>query len=138
MTRIAVLAAALWGLGAPLAQAQDWREIAWYGATIGTDDLYNSRGTRLTDPGAVIQQDRANYHRFGLRQQGDMGDPVFHDRAARARIPGLVDFGAAPGFVADVRAGRPSSVEVYVCGRGSAEVMLVIDRGAQGGHSGCF
>jgi len=34
-------------------------------AVIGTRDLYNSRGVRLNDFRAIIQQDRANLHKTG-------------------------------------------------------------------------
>lgn len=49
-------------------------------------DLRNSRGVPLGDFCAVVQQDRANVHRFGIRHELDDLDPIFHDRAARARI----------------------------------------------------
>ncbi len=35
---------------------------------------------------AVVQQDRANYHRFGKRDSVNDPDPVFGDPAMRARI----------------------------------------------------
>lgn len=51
--------------------------IESYGAYIGQDDLYNSSNERLTQPWQVIRQDRANVHRFGVRQPGDDVDGFF-------------------------------------------------------------
>ncbi len=51
--------------------------LASYYATIGREDFYNSSGSPLRDVGAVVQQDRANFHRFGLRHSGDETDPYF-------------------------------------------------------------
>jgi hypothetical protein len=123
-------------LPASVASAQEWREFARYRAVIGVDDLFNSRGVQLFDPAAVIQQDRANFHRFGLRQRGDQGDPFFGDRSARARIPGLVDFLVAPSFVASVRSGQTAEVDVYICGRNDIELIAVAD--PWGETAGCF
>lgn len=63
--------------------------IGSYVAFIGTDDLYNSSGARLTEPWQVLRQDRANFHRFGISQAGDEWDPFFasvENRAAMERM----------------------------------------------------
>lgn len=57
-----------------------------YTAWIGSQDLYNSNGQRLTEPWQVIRQDRANYHRFNRRDAGDAGDAWFHTADARAAL----------------------------------------------------
>lgn len=67
------------------ANAQD-RVLARYIADIGVEDHYNSSGTRLTTFAALLAQDRANYHRFGIRHTHDGDDPVFSQRAMRAQI----------------------------------------------------
>jgi hypothetical protein len=51
--------------------------VGEYYAHIGPSDLYNSRGARLTEAWQIIRQDRANYHRFGVRDPGDQGDAFF-------------------------------------------------------------
>ena len=48
-----------------------------YIAYIGPNDLFNSAGTRLTTPWAVIRQDRANVHRFGVVDHLDQSDSFF-------------------------------------------------------------
>jgi hypothetical protein len=53
---------------------------------ISQNDIFNSSGTRLTNVAAIIQQDRANFHRFGVRDPDDKADPWFADRAMRATI----------------------------------------------------
>ena len=60
--------------------------VAVYDARLGPQDRVNSGGQPLADLCAVIQQDRANYHRFGNRDAVDDADPVFADPAMRSRI----------------------------------------------------
>lgn len=57
-----------------------------YVAFVGPSDHYNSRGERLTEPWQIIRQDRANFHRFGIRDPGDQGDRYFASSANRARM----------------------------------------------------
>lgn len=57
-----------------------------YSAWIGQQDLYNSRGQRLGEPWQIIRQDRANFHRFNIRDAGDGGDPWFANANARASL----------------------------------------------------
>ncbi len=60
-------------LAAP-AQAQ----IASYCAVISGQDLYTSNGDRLRSVSQIIQQDRANVHKFGKVDSGDDYDSYFH------------------------------------------------------------
>ncbi len=64
--------------------------IGSYAAYIGEDDLYNSEGTRLTEPWQVLRQDRANYHRFGISQDGDEWDPFFEDAQNREAMETMI------------------------------------------------
>lgn len=78
--------------------------IEQYDAYIGEDDLYNSSGARLTQPWQVIRQDRANYHRFNIRQRGDQGDGFFasarnRDLAERMISRGTITRQAARALV---------------------------------------
>lgn len=84
------------------AAAQDL--VGSYVAYIGTADLYNSKGARLTEPWQVLRQDRANVHRFGVSQAGDEWDPFFgsiDNRAIMERMVmnGTIDPGAARTLV---------------------------------------
>lgn len=84
--RLAALLLAL-TLAAPAA-AQEL--IASYTAHIGQADLYNSRGERLREPWQILRQDRANFHRYGIRQFADEYDPVFGSMDARAQMEQLL------------------------------------------------
>ena len=60
-----------------------------YVAYIGDNDLYNSNGARLREPWQVIRQDRANFHRYGIRDRLDEDDSFFasaDNRAAMERM----------------------------------------------------
>lgn len=74
--------------------------IAEYLAWLDARDTVTSRGVKLKSFGAVLAQDRANFHRFGIRQDLDTDDPVFGSRDMREKLP---DF---------YKAGRP--VETYI------------------------
>ena len=67
---VAVLVAAIATVLAFLidpAPAQD-TPIDGYVARLSVDDHYNSKGVRLDNVAAIIRQDRANVHRFGVSQ----------------------------------------------------------------------
>lgn len=97
----AILAATLAATAVPAA-AQE--VVGGYAAWIGQDDLYNSNGARLNEPWQILRQDRANYHRFNIWQEGDEWDPFFDDadnRAAMERMimQGYMDPAAARAIV---------------------------------------
>lgn len=87
--RLAALALAT-ALAAGATQAMADQVLGGYQAWIGTADLYNSQGDRLSEHWQVLRQDRANYHRFGIWQDGDQWDPFFDDADARARMERLI------------------------------------------------
>ncbi|WP_334062367.1 hypothetical protein [Limimaricola cinnabarinus] len=128
MKRI-ILAGALALLAAPTA-AQE--VIASYYAYLSPQDLRNSRGIRLADIGAILQQDRANFHRFGLRDGMDEHDPLFASSATRARIPELYARGpGAPGYIVDLlRRGETRFVHVRIIGRGGRPDYIEVYEGA--------
>ncbi|KPQ06727.1 MAG: hypothetical protein HLUCCA12_08965 [Rhodobacteraceae bacterium HLUCCA12] len=78
------------GLAALPAAAGAQSLIASYVAYIGPEDLRNSRGQRLGEYWQIIRQDRANYHRFGIRHQQDEWDPYFADAGNRAALEQMV------------------------------------------------
>lgn len=83
-------AATLLALLLPALPAGAQQLIGSYVAYIGQADLYNSNGQRLTEHWQVLRQDRANYHRFGIRQRGDEWDPFFASMENRARMEQMV------------------------------------------------
>jgi hypothetical protein len=60
--------------------------IESYRARLSTMDHHNSSGERLTSPAAIIRQDRANFHVFGIMDPEDENDNFFSDKANRARL----------------------------------------------------
>lgn len=102
-TSVAVVlaAAAAIGLGAALPAAGQGRLLEEYVAFLGDDDHYNSRGVRLTEPWQIIRQDRANFHRFGIRDRGDESDRFFASADNRARMERMI----LNGYI-ERRAGR--------------------------------
>ncbi len=64
-----------------------------YTAFLGPNDLYNSRGARLYEPWQIIRQDRANYHRFKKRDNGDQGDSFFASAGNRALMEQMIRSG---------------------------------------------
>ena len=95
------------------AQAQE--VVGSYAAYIGEDDLYNSQGERLTEPWQVLRQDRANYHKFKIRQRGDEGDPFFSDVNNRAAMEQMVMNGSIEAHAARdlLRGGATVYVTIY-------------------------
>jgi len=61
-----------------------------YTAFLGPADHFNSRGARLTAPWQVIRQDRANFHRYGVRDPGDQNDRFFASVANRGRMERMI------------------------------------------------
>ena len=61
-----------------------------YSARLSERDHFNSNGVRLTTVAAIIRQDRANYHRFGIRDPEDQGDQFFSEAENRSRLEYLL------------------------------------------------
>ncbi len=105
--------------------------IAEYYALLVGEDLRNSRGVPLGSFCGVIQQDRANFHRFGIRHDGDDWDPVFADRAARARISTTCQLAAGSEYLPSALAQYGSKyVFVRVYGSGGLPTLVLVAEGA--------
>lgn len=100
MTLATAMAAISVMVGATAARADDL--IASYSAYIGQDDLYNSNGARLTEPWQVIRQDRANVHKFGIRQPGDESDGFFGSVRNRELAETMIRRGAISADAANL------------------------------------
>lgn len=138
----AALAGAVLGGGAGLsevARAQSAGSAAEpdkrYCAYIGRADLRDSRGLALKTAAEVLRQDRINFHRNGLVQDGDTPDVWFHDLRARdamARMKirfeppielenRILDGGVRLHVRVLVDAGVVAGLEVAIAGRGACE-----------------
>jgi hypothetical protein len=93
--------------------------IEAYSAYIGEDDLFNSKGVRLTQPWQVLRQDRANVHRFGISQNGDSTDSFFGSSRNRAIMERMVQKGSISSSARRRLLDGGASVSVNIYGTGS-------------------
>ena len=110
-----VLAAAVLAFAGLTCVAHAQEVVGSYAAYIGEDDLYNSKGERLTEPWQVLRQDRANYYKFHIRQAGDEGDPFFSSVDNRAAMEQMVMNGSIERQAAHdiLRGGAMVYVTIY-------------------------
>ncbi|MCT4554858.1 MAG: hypothetical protein N4A53_09250 [Pelagimonas sp.] len=107
------IAIGLMASAAPLqAQEQFWGTYMTY---LGPEDRVNSRGVRLTSAEAIVQQDRANMHRFGIRHAHDERDPWFNTKESRAAMGRALRI---PSYYADIITRQDALVVVSVFGIG--------------------
>jgi hypothetical protein len=64
-----------------------------YMARLSAQDHFNSKGARLKSAAAIIRQDRANYHKFNLRDPEDTYDSVFGEVSNRAALERMLNKG---------------------------------------------
>jgi hypothetical protein len=69
--------------------------VGSYVALLSEADHFNSNGQRLTSAAAIIRQDRANFHRYGVRDRGDETDTFFADEGNRAALEQMLERGRA-------------------------------------------
>jgi hypothetical protein len=124
-------------LGATPVAAQ--QTVETYFMSLGPQDFVNSRGERLGSFGQAVQQDRANYHRFGRRDPADEGDRIFTDQQARAAIPGLVAAYPRNRDFEGMGPGRANFADylVSVCATNGRLSHIVVDYADGDGHTGC-
>ncbi|AVX06049.1 hypothetical protein MXMO3_03546 (plasmid) [Maritalea myrionectae] len=104
--------------------------IGSYIAQIGYDDLFNSSGVRLTSPWQVLRQDRANFHRFGLRDTLDQSDSFFANSKNRAIMEKMLAQGSISAKAArDIMNGNALIlVEIYGTGSTGRELHVTVAR----------
>ena len=74
--------------------------IGSYNAFLSRADHYNSQGERLTSAAAIIRQDRANFHKFGIQDDQDESDNYFDDVNNRAVLERMLSDGSSdPGVL---------------------------------------
>jgi hypothetical protein len=88
MMRVAAICHAAGPFAAPAAAQQ---LIGQNFTSLSAEEMRNARGQPLTGVCAIVQQDRAHHHSFGLHNDGDQGDPVCGPPGCgRARVMSLV------------------------------------------------
>lgn len=79
-----------------------------YVAVLSENDHFNSKGARLKDAAAIIRQDRANYHKYGIRDRGDTGDSFFSDAGNRELLERMLNRGSSSrGAINSIVSGTP-------------------------------
>ncbi len=94
-----------------------------YQARLSSRDHLNSKGGPIHSAAEVIRQDRANFHRFGQRDEEDGGDPMFADKDQRDHLEHLLRDHIAPDVAHQIVSGTPR-VKVQVWGD-RAEVSIL-------------
>ncbi|MGP1355296.1 hypothetical protein [Roseicyclus sp.] len=129
MRSLVLIAALILVAAAPPARAQQL--IGEYFALLSPTDFYNSNGVRLGDFGQILQQDRANFHRFGRRDDLDQWDPVFGDASQRARIPQIWSVAQGSEYIPGwVLSGQTRYVHVQIYGTGGVPSYILVHEGA--------
>lgn len=95
----------------PLLLAYDG--IEFYGAKISMNDRYNSNGERLTTVRDILRQDRANYHRFNIRDDADQYDSYFSSKQNR-EIFDTARINISPGLARRILGNSPVYITVFV------------------------
>lgn len=126
MTTVLGMAGVLGMAWAPAASAQS--SLGWgsepqlieeYSAYISQDDVRNSEGVRLTKAWQVIRQDRANYHRYGVRDRGDQNDAFFASAENREIMERMVRDGKMSPSAAKAVVQGDVRITVSIYGRGA-------------------
>lgn len=100
------------------------RYLCSYTAYISEDDKMNSSGyslvtgTNKSTVAAILQQDRANFYKFGIRDAQDTSDCIMRSQAKRSTFGRLVNRSAIP----------QSTIRKIVHGNPTIEVDLYTDR----------
>lgn len=128
MLRALLLAAVL---SSPLAaQAPDADEgldyVVEYGATIADTDRISSSGAALSDPAAILQQDRYNVDVRGVLQPGDSTDDYFADKAQRAEIAKADIRFQDDQARADIADGTPSLFVTVMRRQGDGQLVIFL------------
>ena len=67
--------------------------VASYQAHLSAQDHFSSTGSRLSNAAGIIRQDRANFHKFGLRDSQDEDDDFFSNPSNREALEQMLNKG---------------------------------------------
>jgi hypothetical protein len=115
MLKKLILAAAIGCVVSIPTLCQARQQIGSYVARLSQADHFNSQGQRLTSAAAIIRQDRANFHRYNIRDSEDQDDAFFADENNRATLEKMLERGRAePGVISRIVNGTPLiRVDIY-------------------------
>ncbi|WP_299657524.1 hypothetical protein [uncultured Tateyamaria sp.] len=123
LTFVTASLCSLWLVSAPASAQQMMFE---YYTMLSAQDTYNSRGAPLNDVCGIVQQDRANVHKFGKRDSGDQVDNFFFTPERRAMITGRCAYDPSYHTVQRIRSQVIGFVLVRVFGTGSTVTRVEI------------
>ncbi|MEI9885365.1 MAG: hypothetical protein WDN08_02505 [Rhizomicrobium sp.] len=134
MIRKTLLALGLAAAVATPAAAADL--IGSYNAFLGRADHYNSNGERLASAAAIIRQDRANFHKFGVRDAADESDDYFASVDNRAVLERMLNDGHSDAGVLGriVDANVLIHVDIYRSRRHGDYVVVTLGDEDAGGY----
>ncbi len=113
------------GIGlSPMSALADDLIVEYY-ATLSPQDTYNSRGAPLNDVCAIVQQDRANVHKFG-NPDGEQPDHFFNSVERRAMIAGNCEYNRGHHTVDRIRSQFIGFVLVRAYGSGGSVTRVQI------------
>lgn len=95
--------------------------ITLYGTEITSKDRYNSSGERLKTVRAILRQDRANFHQFGLKDTYDQNDNFFASKSNR-EIFDTAKITISPALANKIINGGDVLIGVYVLTRDHIDV----------------
>ncbi|MCB1518646.1 MAG: hypothetical protein KDJ19_13655 [Hyphomicrobiaceae bacterium] len=96
-----------------------------YQAYLSSVDHFNSSGARLTSAAQVLQQDRANFHRFGNGDYDDQYDSYFTSVSRRQMMSNMVDRGGMGSAARSAIVNNNVLVWVEIWQGGSGPYVLV-------------
>tara|TARA_R110002096_G_scaffold208033_5_gene394529 strand:+ start:871 stop:1275 length:405 start_codon:yes stop_codon:yes gene_type:complete len=89
--------------------------VDYYVTVISEQDRQDSLGNRLTKFEQVIRQDRANFHKYGMTDEGDEEDDLFSSATSRANLESYLKKGSTPDAVKkQILSGRELYVAVSI------------------------
>lgn len=103
-----------------------------YCTLISAGDRVSSSGAALNDVGTILQQDRANFHRFGKADAEDEADTTFATPEGRERLPQMAASGFIPEDVANAILHDEPNICVEIYGAQWVDVMFAGDGFADG------
>ena len=109
--------------------------IGSYNAYLSRADHYNSQGERLTSAAAIIRQDRANFHKFGIQDDQDESDNYFDDVNNRAVLERMLSDGSSdPGVLSRiVNSNVMIHVDIYRSNHHGDYVVVTLGGESRGG-----
>lgn len=137
MIRKTLLAcAAVLGLSLAAVPASAADLIGSYNAWLSRADHYNSNGQRLTSAAAIIRQDRANFHKYGIQDAGDESDTYFDNVNNRALLEQMLNDGTSdPGVLRQIVNGNVMiHVDIYRSRHHGDYVVVTLGSPDEGGY----